>query len=790
MVTAMKTLRKKLIRDLFADKWLFIAVTVVIFLGVALFGSSFMAFLNLQNSYDYSYEQLRFADFTVKVTSSPPDTVAELEQLPGVKAVTGRLNTDIGLSLPQKGGQSLIATAISIPGNSRPQVNDLKVESGSYLPSGDKYGILLEKSFAEYHHLKPGDSILLDGKNGEIEFTTSGIVTSPEYIFPAKSKNEFFVSPDTWGVVFISNEVLLELTGSTDINEFCVLVNEGADVTSVIGLFREKLAPYGINAVVTSDEQPSNAGLKLDLQEFGEIAEIFPVLFLFVGAMTTFILLSRILQRQRGQLGLMRAIGYSRRQMLWHYLSFAIIIGIIGSATGIIAGYFLSASITNLYIGMLGLPYKIMNIHWMAMEEGLFIGILPCLIAGIFPAMAASRLRPAEAMRTPPPAAGREPLLEKVLPFLKRLSLLWKIPLRNIFRNRRRSISTVLGVVFGVVLILASAGFLDSIDNLFKVQFDQIQKYDARLSFAQPVPQDTTTTVLDWKGVNEAAPILQLPANLENGDKSFQTLVLGMPPDTDLYGLYTPGGEKITLVEGNILLASAIKGKLGVEPGDTVTLVSPYGQHEFTVNGFVKQPMGSFGYVTLGDAQQLVGAQAIINGILLGVDENAISGLRNTASQNLKAVSVEITREVRNQMMKLMDLVNALMWIMLGFGVVLALMVVFTMITVSLVERRREIATMRTLGEGNGRIAAMVTIENMALGIVGLIIGIPLGYAVTMYLMRLIQTDMFSFELVFYIRTYLLTAGITILVVLFSELPGILGLGRLDLAKVTKEQVS
>jgi len=785
-----KTLRKKLVRDLLSSKWLFIAVTIVIFLGVALFGSSFMAYLNLQSSYDYSYQQLGFADFTVKVNSSPLSTVAELEQIPGVKSVTGRMNTDIGVSLPQKNGQSLIATAISVPGNSRPQVNDLKVEEGSYLSPGEKYGLLLEKSFAEYHDLKPGDSILLDGTEGELEFTTSGIVTSPEYIFPAKNKNEFFVSPDTWGVIFISDAALLELTGNDNINEFCVLVDEGADVDSVIGLSEGVLAPFDIIDVVTSDEQPSNAGLKLDLQEFGEMAEIFPVLFLFVGAMTTFILLSRIIQRQRGQLGLMRALGYSRRQMLWHYLGFALVIGIIGSLAGIIAGYLLSESITDLYIGMLGLPYKITNFHWMAMEEGVFIGILPCLIAGIFPALAASRLRPAEAMRTPPPTAGREPLIEKILPFLKRVSLLWKIPLRNIFRNRRRSISTVLGVVFGVVLILASAGFLDSIDSLFSVQFDRIQRYDARLSFAQPVPQDMADEILDWNGVNETTPILEIPVSLENGDKSFQTLMLGMPPETDLYGLYTPGGNPVALKEGHILLAEAIRNNLDVKTGDSITVISSYNKTVFTVGGFVKQPMGSFGYITLEDAQQLAGAQAIISGILLSADSSTIAGLRNTASQNLDAVSVEITSEVESQMMDLMDLVNTMMWVMLGFGVILALMVVFTMITVSLIERRREIATMRTLGERSGRIAAMVTIENMALGIVGLILGIPLGYTVAMYLMQLVQTDMFSFDLVFYTRTYLLTAGIMILVILISELPGILGLRHLDLAKVTKEQVS
>ncbi len=786
----MKTLRKKFIRDLLAEKWLFIAITIVIFLGVALFGAAYLGFLNLKSSYDYSYEKLGFADFTIKVKSSPIDTVADLKQLAGVKAVAGRLNTDIGLSLPQKGGHNLIATAISVPQDSHPGVNDVKVESGNYLSPGDKYEVLLEKSFAEYHNLNPGDIVLLDGTKGEMEFTVSGVVTSPEYIFPAKSKSEFFVSPDTWGVIFVADSVLSELTGSSDINEFCVLADEGADVDSVISQVEGKLAPFGIIETITKDEQPSNAGLKMDLQEFGEMAEIFPVLFLFVGAMTTFILLSRIIQRQRSQLGVMRAIGYSRRQVLLHYLSFALVIGIIGSVTGVIAGYLLAESITDLYIEMLGLPFKITEFHWMAMEEGLFIGILPSLIAGIFPALNASRLRPAEAMRTPPPVAGREPLIEKVFPFLKRMSLFWKIPVRNIFRNRRRSLSTALGIIFGTVLILTSAGFIDSIDNLFEVQFNRIQRYDARLSFAQPVPQEMTGTVLGWEGVNEAIPVLELPASLESGDNSYTTLAIGMPPDEDLYGFYTPGGDKTALAKGSILLADAIKDKLGVVPGDTITLISPYGQDSFTVKGFVKQPMGSYGYITMDDARQLIGGQAVISGMLLGVDAGAIPGLRDMVSRNLSGVAVEITSEVRDQMMGLMDLIYALMWVMLGFGVILALTVVFTMITISLIERRREIATMRTLGERSGRIAAMVTVENIILGIVGLIIGTPLGYAVALYLMRLIKTDMFSFDLVIYARTYLLTVGAMIVVMLISELPGIRSLNRLDLAKVTKEQVS
>jgi putative ABC transport system permease protein len=786
----MNKMRTKLWRDLLANKWLFLAVTVVIVLGVALFGASLLAFENLKSSYDYSYAQLHFADFTVDVKSAPPEVVSGLRQIPGVAAVTGRLNTDVGLSIGNKGQQGLVVRAISVPPDSHPQVNDLKIESGHYPSAGEKHGLLLEKSFADYHHLGPGDSVVLSGTAGRINFTVDGIVTSPEYIFPAKSRSEFFVSPATWGVIFVPDDVLPEIAGGDNINELCVLVADSADVDSVIGQFREKLSPYGVIDVVTRDQQPSNAGLKMDLQEFGEIADVFPLLFLFVGAMTTYILITRIIQRQRGQLGLMRALGYSRGQILRHYLSFALLIGVTGAVIGILAGYFLADTITHLYIGMLGLPYTVIDFHWMAMEEGLFIGILPSLIAGIFPALAAARLHPAEAMRTPPPAAGRRPLLEKVFPFLKHLSLLWKMPLRNIFRNRRRSISTILGVVFGTVLILSSAGFIDSMDNLCALQFDRIQKYDARLSFAQPIPETGAGSVSGWAGVNDAAPVLELPASLEYHGKSFTTLVEGIPPGTSLYGLYTTDSRKTTVTGGQVLLAGAIEKKLGVKAGDTITVVSPSGQADFKVGGFVKQPMGSYGFITLPDAQQLAGGQAIISGILLGVDARAVPGLRAMASRSFSAVAVEITSEVRDQMMGLMNLVYALMWVMLGFGAVLSLMVVFTMITISLVERRREIATMRTLGEKSGRIAGMVTVENLLLGVVGVIIGIPLGYAVTSYLMSLFQTDMFSFELVFYVRTYLLTAGIIVVIMLLSEIPGIRGLGRLDLARVTKEQVS
>jgi putative ABC transport system permease protein len=763
-------------------------VASVIFLGVTFFGASFMAFQNLSDSYDFTYEKLRFADFTVKVIEAPPQTVDSLKAIPGVAAVTGRLNTDIRLTFPADGPKSLLARVISLPSGDRPAVNDVKVEEGSYLPADDVGTLLVEKSFAEYHGLKPGDTLLLGPGGQEASFTVAGIVTSPEYIWPAKSRQEILSSPETFGVVFVSDDAVPQLLGRPFINEFAITVTATAEREAVIAAVEEALAPYQVLDLVTREDQPSNAALSLDLEEFGELAEVFPLLFLTMGALATYILLTRIVYNQRTQIGLMRAVGYPRRRILAHYLSFALVIGLVGSVAGTIAGLLLSGAVTKLYISILGLPFTQTEIHWLAIEEGIFIGLLPTLIAGILPALAASRLNPAAAMRTPPPPTGRKLLLERVFPFLRGLSTIWKIPLRNIFRKRGRSLYTIIGVAVGVSLILVSASFLDSLESLLGLQFDRIQKYDAQVLFASPQPAGLEATVQGWDEVNEAQPVLYVPTRLEHGGVTYSTQTVGLLAESDLFGLYSDSGERVRVGTDGILLAEGLKAVLDIETGDTITLRSAAGTLELAVAGFVKQPMGSLGYISLEQAQQLAGGQDVIGGLMLAVEPQHLDTIREKMFEIPATGSVELTRETQQQIDELLGFFGAFMWVMLGFGAALALAIVFTTVTVNILERRREVATMRTLGEGRGKIVAMLTTENLLLGALGLIPGLPLGYGLAAYFFSLFQTDIFSFELVIFTRTYLLAIGMVILIVLLSQIPGIRQLNRIDLARVIKEQ--
>jgi len=789
----MKKIHHKVHRDIRSSPGLFIAVTVVIFLGVALFGASFLAYRNLKTSYDYTYETLHMADFTVKVVQAPPEVVGELESIPGVEAVTGRINTEVPLTIPGEDITRIEARVISLPSESRAAVNDVKVEEGSYFPEGESEVILMEHSFAEHHELGPGDTVYLSADDTKTGFRVAAIVTSPEYIWPAKSRQELLSSPETFGVVFVPSETAVVLLGNDIVNEFCFLTNDEADRDAVVSEVENILEPYTITDIVPLEDQPSNAGLKMDLQEFGEMAEVFPLLFLIVGALATYILLTRIVYNQRPQIGLMRALGYSRRQILIHYLGFAFIIGEVGACAGIAAGFGLSRLVTSLYVSMLGLPYTSTHmgwIEWLFIEEGMAAGLIPPMIAGAIPAYFASRLSPSEAMRTPPPSAGRRLLLERVFPFLARLSFLWKIPLRNIFRNRRRSFYTVTGVALGISLILVSASFIDAIDHFMNLQFNDIQKYDSQINFVQPQPATLPAEVQSWEGVERAEPVLQIPVWIEHGDESYSTLAVGLSPGSELYGLYSTSGDRLSVGKDGVLLSEGLQSTLDVGTGNMVTLRSPFGTRQFQVEEFVKQPVGSFGYLSLSQAQNLAGGMAVINGIMLSAEQEHLDAVREKAFTTLGATSVEMTSETYGQINEMMDFIRGMMWIMLGFGAALSLAIVFTTVTVSIMERRREIATMRTIGEGKGRITAMITIENLILGLVGVIPGIPLGYALSLLFFSIIQSDMMTFNPVIFPRTYAITVGLVILIMLLSQLPGIRTLNRLNLASVTKEQAT
>ncbi len=784
----------KLRRDILASRWQFLAVAVVIALGVAIFIGSYGSYQNLRFSYDHTYDQLRMADLWFEVDSAPTATVKQVAAVDGVAAAEGRLVEELPIVLPEAGPERMLGRFLTMPPPEagRATVNDVKVTKGEYFsPGSSEPQVLLEKSFADFHDAQPGDTLqLIVSEDKTVDLQVAGVAASPEYLWVAKSERELFTLPSTFGIIFAPYDQLSALLGRTDqINEVTLRLEDGADQDTVRAEVESLLKPHGLGRVIDREHQLGNRLLQLDLDGFEALALVFPILFLSVSALAIYTLLNRLVQTQRPHIGLMRAIGYSRGQVLAHYLVYGLVIGIIAAAAGAALGYLLSIGITDVYGHFLNVPFISQRLQPGIMAIGFGAGVLTALIAGAIPAWGSARTRPAEAMHPPPPTTGRRTILEIIVPPLARVSYLLRLPLRNLFRAQRRTLYTAIGVGSGVALVLVAASFLDSYDSMIKLQFDDIQKYDAWVNFTQPVSQSVASDVADYQGVTAAEPLLEVPVTLSAGGKSHITVLRGLEPDSRLYGTPRRGGGTASTGTG-LLLTPGVSKLLSAGKGDTVTvrpLLPGTQATKLTVDNIVENPMGDVAFARLDIAQGLAGGPDLASAVLISFAGTPDEALQQQLLALPGTPTVEYTQDVKDYINQLNQLFFVFVGIMLAFGVALGFAIIFNTITINTLERRRELATMRTIGSAVGRLGAMLTVENVLMGLLGVVVGLPLGYAISLYFASLYQTELYDMPTVIYTRTYGIAALGALFVLLLAEIPSIRFVRRLDLPAVVRE---
>ena len=782
----------KLRRDIAASRWQFLAVSVVIALGVALFIGAYGSYQNLRSSYDRTYNELLMADLWLEAADAPVEIVDRVAAVDGVAAVEGRLVQELPVVLPEAGRERMLGRFVALPAERRAAVNDVKVTEGDYFsPRSAEPQVLLERSFADYHGVQPGDVLRVIVPNGApAEFGVAGVAASPEYLWVAKSERDLFTLPSTFGIVFVPYDALATLLGREGrINEVTVRLDDGIDESTVRPEIEALLTPYGLGHVTDREHQLSNRLLQLDLDGFKSLALVFPILFLAVSALAVYTLLNRMVQTQRPHIGLMRAIGYSRRQVLVHYLVYGLVIGVIAAAVGVALGYLLSVLLTEAYGYFLNVPFISQRPYPGTMAIGFGAGVLTSLIAGAIPAWGSANTRPAEAMRPPLPTAGRRTILETIVPPLAHVSYILRLPLRNLFRAQRRTVYTALGVGSGVALVLVAASLMDSYDSAIRLTFDEIRKYDAQVNFTQPIPDSLASDVDGYEGVAGAEPLLEVPVALSANGESHTTVLRGLEADSRLYGTVTPGGKTVSTGDG-LLLSSAVSRILNVGEGDTVTVrpLLPGGEEaELTVDAIVRQPLGDVAFARLDTAQELAGGEGLASALLVSFTDTPDDALQERLLALPGGPTVEYTQDVKEFINELNQLFFVFVGIMLAFGVALGFAIIFNTITINTLERRRELATMRTIGSSVWRLGAMLTVENVLMGLLGVVVGLPLGYMISLYFATLYSNELFDMPTVIYARTYGIAALGAMLVLLLAEVPSIRFVRRLDLPAVVRE---
>ncbi|MFA5066181.1 MAG: FtsX-like permease family protein [Dehalococcoidia bacterium] len=808
----------KLLRDLWKGKIQYGAVIFIIFLGVSVFITCYEAYLNLNMSYNAFYDRLNMADYWISVDGIGRNAVKDMNEIAGVEA-NGRIVRDLFIDMGGEGGEKVSGRVISLPENKMPVINRVEIEVGNYFSRSYGREILVERHFADYYNLKPGNWLTLENEGVKSSFIIRGIVMSPEYIWVVKNAQEPMVTPRTFGVVFMplrEAEKLFDMEGM--VNEITLVIAPDMDSEAILSQVRTILERNYIKRVTSKDDPvvlenrridivrgirtaylterknlPVVQLLRQDMESFAMLAFLFPLLFLTMASLTIYVLLNRLIESQRIQIGLMSAMGYSQGTIMMHYLGFAFTVGIIGSLTGVIAGHLWAGALTEMYVSALNIPIILTGIHWGAICGGIAAGMLIPLLAGLMPAWSTIRIQPAEAMRPPAPSVGNRYIMKALTFLLRPFPYFIKMPVRNVFRNIRRSLFMASGIASAIVLVLVAMSFVDAVDQMFSRQYGIVQKYDAMIHLQGRSAASNVSLINHLAGIQAAEAVLDIPYRIRFKDVKIDSSIEGIEENSSMLNLITPDGVRVDVTSDGILLPASYKDKLGAEIGDTIRLeplTGTVGETEKRLSGYIWSYIGGRAYMPLREVQKLqkdFGAATSIMVTFQGEPrEYTIKRIYNIP----QVASIELISDTRKMLDEQMGFFWVMIGIMLMMGIALGGAIIFNGVMVNVTQRTREMATMRAVGLGNRMLSFMISLENILIAVVGIAVGIPLGNYISHLFFEAMSTsaeDIISFTLEILPRSYVVAAAMAVVIMLVSQIPAIVQIANQNLATVTKE---
>jgi len=786
----MRKLNLMAFRDINLNKTQYIAVILVVITGISLYNASFMSYENLKNSTDFYYDKYELPHLFIKLNKSPEGVVRRIQEVEGVSAVQGRVVFDVPMDLPDYENK-VHARVVSIPTSNQDVLNKLYIEDGKYLSGKGQGQVLVEKQFWDYHNLKTGTYMypIVNGKR--IKLTTQGKVVSPEYIYPIPSVQQMMPDNETFTILYIEHTFAQQLFGYDGmVNDIVVKLDSDDRVEDVKKHLKDMLKPYGLISVTERKDQISYRMLDNEMKQLENMGLAYPVIFLLIASIVIYMLLLRLVDNQRRQIGILMAMGFSKKAVMFHYLGYALFIGLTGSVVGSFAGIWLGDLLTRYYLTFFNIPVLKVKVYYSTIFIGVAMSVAFCGIAGLNAAKRVLKIAPAQAMRPAAPPVGSKWWGERILPFLNNIQITWRLTFRNLWRNKVRTLFTVFAIAITVGLMISTLFFLDAIDFLFNKAFSETQMYDYKVSFTADMGKDAINELLELKKVVYAEPIAEYPFKLENGWKDKDAVIVGIKKKSNLYKLLDVEGERVYPRGRDILLSDVLARQLGVKEGDVLHLTSLYKpgvERDVQVKGLVKQYLGFNGFMAIECLGNALREGNIVNGALIDVEYNSGDFLKELEDMPYIR-SVEAPDEMSKQYSEYLDLLYAYIGVIVLLSSIMGFAIIYNTTTINIMERKRELASLRIMGFSKKEVSELIFNENIAVSVLGLTAGMPVGRLMSVAMTKLVPEEIMSIPLVIYSRTYLLAVVTVFIFVFLAQLANMRRISRLDLVEVMKSR--
>jgi putative ABC transport system permease protein len=572
-------------------------------------------------------------------------------------------------------------------------------------------------------------------------------------------------------------------------NDVVLKLAPGASSDEVIARVDRILEPYGGLGAIPRALQLSHWTVQNELTQLQTFGFMLPLVFLLVAAFILNVALTRALALQRPQIAALKALGYDNRAIGWHYLKWALAIGLAGVVIGGVLGAIGGHLVIGLYNTFFRFPELLFSVP-PSVILGATAMTLAAAVAGAFTAVRrAVRVPPAEAMRPEAPTRYRRSFFET--PTISRhLGTAGRMVLRNVMRHPLRAAASVFGIAFAVAILMIGFVFNDAIDHLIVTQFWEAERQDVTVTFIEPRDESVRFALNRLPGVVAVETQRTVAARIRSGYRDRYLSITGVPPNPRFKRIVDRDGREIRMPPAGVVLSLMLADVLGVRPGDEISLEVLEGQRptrRVPVTGLVDDIMGLSAYMDITALHRIMREGDVANSALLLVDDDQevrlASALKTTpavAGAGFKRAVLQSFRDVMAANMSVSILIN------LVFAGIIAFGVVYNAARVSLSERSRELASLRVLGFTRAEISLILMGELALLTLVALPVGGLFGYSLAAAIVGMIDSEVYRFPLYISRQAVALSFLGIIAATVFSGLVVRRRLDQLDLVAVLK----
>ncbi|WP_313164952.1 FtsX-like permease family protein [Sedimentibacter sp.] len=701
----------KSLRDMRKSKVQFISIFIMATLAVFIMTGLDSIWFTVEKHADAMYRSANMSDLWVTVPNPSEQMVWGISKLDGVKLAEKRFTADADTVLP--GSPTLHVYAL----DGRSTLDQPELQEGKFSKSG---GAVLDSLFAKAHNLKTGDFISIKLNGRWLRLQIDGLALSGEHVFAVKNSASLAPDHSEYGFIIINTDALKSVYGQKIYNQISVKTLPGSDVAQLV---QKVGAVVGNNliGITLQKDNGSVSSVNSRIQQFRTLSVVFPILFLLVTALITQSTMVRMIENQRSQIGILKALGYSRRSILWHYTSYGVMVGVLGSVSGLLTGpnIFGRIMVRQLNLTLNSYSLKINYLHF------IFVLLLILMCTGGVSFLACRKLlsdAPAFLLRDKPPKSGQHIFLESISSVWEKMKFSSKLIARNMVKNKGRLIMSTIGVMGCTGVIISALTVRSTLSGISDYTYGTTFTFNQKIVLDTSKVNPTYLKNLELDGITQQIEETAVQVIFPDGSYKMELTNITTKESPLIY-LQDIDGNPVSIPENGVLMTRKLCKEKGLKKGDII-------QIKIKDKGYAAVPIAEIAYIASGQGIYMTDTYWESLGETFKPSALLVrwNGEPDQKFLDRDIVSDSATREsMQDGLSSSLGVVNLAVLFLIVLGSSLAFVVLYNTGMLNYAERVRDLATFRVLGFHHREIQYLVLIENYFSVLLGMLSGIPVG---------------------------------------------------------------